>query len=77
MEYHPLDAQRFLVASEDGNTRLFDMRMIRDYDPVRSAVNTYRNLDLDVPPQYARHGDGALLGGVRPWGEGASVWGRS
>jgi len=51
VDWHPLREHLFLAAPADGNTRLFDTRMIRSYSPF-SHVNVYRSIDLLLSSQY-------------------------
>lgn len=40
--FHPKDPFKFVVASSAGDVRMFDLRMIREYDP-SSHINIYRS----------------------------------
>ncbi|KAH3743042.1 DDB1- and CUL4-associated factor 8 [Pelomyxa schiedti] len=42
VDWHPYDGHHFIVGSEDGYVRLFDMRYIHEYSP-QSCIRQYKN----------------------------------
>eukprot|EP01126_Amoeba_proteus_P058469 TRINITY_DN7548_c0_g1_i1.p1 TRINITY_DN7548_c0_g1~~TRINITY_DN7548_c0_g1_i1.p1 ORF type:complete len:386 (-),score=76.75 TRINITY_DN7548_c0_g1_i1:209-1366(-) len=48
VHFHPLDSSKFIVGSEIGDVRLYDLRKIVNSDPRLSYLNIYRNVDLSV-----------------------------
>eukprot|EP00698_Gefionella_okellyi_P010734 TRINITY_DN2803_c0_g2_i1.p1 TRINITY_DN2803_c0_g2~~TRINITY_DN2803_c0_g2_i1.p1 ORF type:complete len:548 (+),score=82.56 TRINITY_DN2803_c0_g2_i1:204-1847(+) len=55
VDCHPTDEHLFLVASQDGNVRLFDRRKIIGHS-CDSYVNIYRNIDLSMGPRIEATG---------------------
>jgi len=43
VDMHPFDGHSFIVGSQDGKVRLFDLRMLRDHSSSSSYVNIYGN----------------------------------
>ena len=45
IEFHPFDGHSFIISSEDGNVRLYDLRYIDTKNPL-NCVNNFRNIKL-------------------------------